>query len=233
MKENEQRELARRLGAIVDYTFQDEGRLARAITHSSAGRQEGGHYERLEFVGDRVLGLLIAELLFNRFPQATEGELSVRLNALVNADACAEVADEIGLHEFIVTGTDVKRLTGKRMQSVRADVVESLIATIYLDGGLEPARAFVDKYWSDRANQEHSARRDAKTELQEWAHARGLPTPEYRVEKREGPDHDPTFTIKVAIDGEPRAQGIGRSKRDAEQEAAQTVLRTEGIWSDQ
>ena len=232
MNDDEQRELARRLGTIVGYEFRDEARLARAITHSSAGRQEGGHYERLEFVGDRVLGLLIAELLFDRFPDATEGELSVRLNALVNADACADVADEIGLHEFIVTGTDVKRLTGKRMRSVRADVVESLIAAIYLDGGLEAARAFVERYWSDRANLEHSARRDAKTELQEWAHARGLPTPDYRVENRQGPDHDPTFTVSVAVDGQRRAGGTGRSKRDAEQEAAESVLRDEKVWGD-
>ena len=230
MNGDEQRDLARRLGEIIGYRFGDEARLARAITHSSAGRQEGGHYERLEFVGDRVLGLLIAELLFERFPEATEGELSVRLNALVNADTCAAVADEIGLHEFIVTGTDVKRLTGKRMRSVRADVVESLIATIYLDGGLEPARAFVERYWSERADGEHSARRDAKTELQEWAHARHLAAPEYRVIDRSGPDHEPTFTVKVSLDGEERATGRGRSKRIAEQEAAEAVLREVGVW---
>ena len=222
--------IAARLSELTGHRFDDLARLERALTHSSAGRDGAGHYERLEFVGDRVLGLLIAEMLFDRFPEASEGELSVRLNGLVNAEACADVADELGLHELIVTGADVKRLTGKRMQNVRADVVESLIAAIYIEGGLEAARAFVVRYWSDRADEIHSARRDAKTELQEWAHARGLSTPAYRVLRRDGPDHEPLFTVSVKVDGEERAKGRGRSKRAAEQEAAEHVLRAESVW---
>ena len=222
---------ARRLARLTGHAFGDLDRLNRALTHSSAGGGEGdGHYERLEFLGDRVLGLLIAEMLHDKFPAATEGELSVRLNALVNAEACAEVADEMKLHEMIATGADVKRLTGKRMQNVRADVVESLIAAIYLEGGLEAARTFVRRYWEGRSEGANSGRRDAKTELQEWAHARGLDTPDYRVIRREGPDHEPTFTVAVSVDGEERARGRGRSKRIAEQAAAEKVLRAEKVW---
>ena len=222
--------VVKRLSEATGHGFQNRERLARAITHASAGSDPSAHYERLEFVGDRVLGLLIAEMLFRRFPDASEGELSVRLNGLVNADALAGIADEMRLHEVIVTGADVKRLTGKRMQNVRADVIEALIAAIYLEGGLEAARGFIDRYWSSRADEVHSARRDAKTELQEWAHARGLATPLYRIVRREGPDHEPTFTVAVTIDEESRARGRGRSKRMAEQEAAESVLREEGVW---
>ena len=224
-----------RLSEATGHRFKDRERLLRAITHASAGHAASGdgeleHYERLEFVGDRVLGLLIAEMLFKRFPTASEGELSVRLNGLVNAEALAAIADELRLHEVIVTGADVKRLTGKRMQNVRADVIEALIAAIYLEAGLDGARAFIERYWSARADGEHSARRDAKTELQEWAHARGFATPAYRIVLREGPDHAPTFTVRVVIDEEERAEGRGRSKRVAEQEAAESVLREEGVW---
>ena len=219
-----------RLHELTGHEFRDLERLERALTHSSAGRENATDYERLEFLGDRVLGLLIAEMLHEKFPDAAEGELSVRLNALVNADACADVADELRLHEMIATGADVKRLTGKRMQNVRADVVESLIAAIYLEGGLDDARAFVRRYWERRSEEANSGRRDGKTELQEWAHARGMAAPEYRVTDRRGPDHEPTFTVSVALDGEERAQGQGRSKRIAEQEAAERVLREVGVW---
>ena len=228
-----------RLRELTGHEFRDVERLDRALTHSSVGGGSSGgtggaegerHYERLEFLGDRVLGLLIAEMLHDKFPDATEGELSVRLNALVNAEACAAVADELRLHEMIATGADVKRLTGKRMQNVRADVVESLIAAIYLEGGLEDARRFVHRYWEGRSEDVNSGRRDGKTELQEWAHARGLETPDYRVIRREGPDHEPTFTVAVSLDGEERARGRGRSKRIAEQAAAERVLRAENVW---
>ena len=220
-----------KLTEATGHRFEDVDRLERALTHSSAGRDGHGHYERLEFVGDRVLGLVIADMLFARFPHADEGELSVRLNALVNAETLSEVADELRLHEMIVTGADVKRLTGKRMRNVRADVVESLIAAIYLEAGLDGVRPFIERYWSARADEEHSARRDAKTELQEWAHARGIATPDYRVLKRDGPDHEPHFTVGVVVDGVQRSKGVGRSKRIAEQEAAEAVLREENVWT--
>lgn len=215
---------------LIGYAFADKDRLDRAITHASARPGKGSNYERLEFLGDRVLGLCIAEMLFRTFRDAKEGELSVRLNQLVSAESCAAVADDLELHRFIRTGADVKKLTGKAMLNVRADVVESLIAAIYLDGGLEAARGFILRNWQDRAARAEGARRDAKTELQEWAHARFGLTPNYRVDERAGPDHDPRFTVTVEIKGVPPETGIDRSKRAAEQAAATKILEREGVW---
>ncbi|MFA7414835.1 MAG: ribonuclease III [Rhizobium sp.] len=216
--------------AAIGYAFTDKERLDRALTHSSATLARGGDYERLEFLGDRVLGLCVAELLFTSFRKASEGELSVRFNQLVSAETCAAIADELELHRFIRTGADVKKLTGKNMLNVRADVVESLIAAIYLDAGLEAARAFVLRFWSERAARADGARRDAKTELQEWAHAKYAVTPVYRIADRSGPDHDPRFTVTVEIPGIAPETGMERSKRAAEQAAATRLLEREGVW---
>lgn len=216
--------------AAIGYAFTDKERLDRALTHSSATLAKGGDYERLEFLGDRVLGLCVAELLFTSFRKASEGELSVRFNQLVSAEACAAIADELELHRFIRTGADVKKLTGKNMLNVRADVVESLIAAIYLDAGLEAARAFISRFWSERAARADGARRDAKTELQEWAHAKYAATPAYRIADRSGPDHDPRFTVTVEIPGIAPETGMERSKRAAEQAAATRLLEREGVW---
>ena len=219
-----------RLEALIGHAFKDRVRLDRALTHASALPSRGGNYERLEFLGDRVLGLCVAEHLFNTFKDAKEGELSVRLNQLVSAQTCASVADEMELYRFIRTGSDIKKITGTRMLNVRADVVESLIAALYLDGGLEAARAFILKYWEKRVSQPASGRRDAKTELQEWAHAKFAVTPSYRVDERSGPDHDPRFKVTVEIPGVKPEQGIERSKRAAEQVAATRLLEREGVW---
>ncbi|MCF6370654.1 ribonuclease III [Rhizobium halophilum] len=219
-----------KLESIIRHEFSDKQWLDRAFTHSSAGSGKGPNYERLEFLGDRVLGLCIAELLFKSFKNAAEGELSVRLNQLVSAESCAEVADRLELHHFIRTGADVKKLTGKRMLNVRADVVESLIAALYLDGGLETARSFILQHWKDRATRADGGRRDAKTELQEWAHANFAVTPSYRVDDRTGPDHDPRFTVTVEVTGVAPETGVERSKRAAEQVAAAKMLEREGVW---
>ncbi len=220
------------LETIIEHKFKSHERLVRALTHSSASKKAGeiSHYERLEFLGDRILGICIAEMLFFEFPNAREGELSVRLNTLVSGNMCAEISDEIGLHEFIHAGADVKQITGKRMKSVRADVVESLIAAIYLDAGLEAATAFVTKYWKHRIHSAGAGTRDSKTALQEWAHTKTSSTPSYAIAERSGPDHDPVFTVAVAMDGIEGATGQGRSKRAAEQAAAQSVLLREKVW---
>lgn len=221
------------LEAAIGHTFADRDRLMRALTHASAqvSRGKKGDYERLEFLGDRVLGLCVAEMLFTTFRDATEGELSVRFNQLVSAEACASVADEMELHRFIRTGSDVKKITAKNMLNVRADVVESLIAAIYLEAGLEAARGFILKYWQGRAARADGARRDAKTELQEWTHARYGAPPTYKVADRSGPDHDPRFTVIVEIPGLKPEIGIDRSKRAAEQVAATKILEREGVWA--
>ena len=223
-------EIVARVEERIGHKFADAERLERALTHSSIRNPAGGNYERLEFLGDRVLGLCVAELLFDHFRDASEGELSVRLNQLVSAQTCSEVADELGLHEFIRTGADVKQLADKRMLNVRADVVESVIAAIYLDAGLEAARSFIHRQWKSRALADDAARRDAKTELQEWAHARYGVTPAYSVTDRSGPDHEPVFKVVVQVEGAKPASGQSRSKRAAEQAAATALLEREGVW---
>lgn len=217
--------------AITGFVFTDIDLLRRALTHASAkGGAGDADYQRLEFLGDRVLGLVVAQLVFEANPAAPEGELSLRLNALVNAEALAEVADDVGLSELIFAGSELRTLAGRRRVNLRADVMEALIAAVYLEGGLEQARRFILRYWQDRSEAPSAARRDAKTELQEWAHQRVKVAPAYEVMSREGPDHDPVFQVSVRVEGFDTAVGTGRSKREAEQSAATTMLVREGVW---
>ncbi|MBC8131060.1 MAG: ribonuclease III [Rhizobiaceae bacterium] len=226
-------ELERRIGLIVS----DRARLERALTHSSLRGGQAAHagssYERLEFLGDRVLGLVIAEKLFEMFPNASEGEMSLRLNTLVSAEACAEIADDIGLGEFIRHGGDVKKVKGEQTRNIRADVVESLIAAIYLGNGLDAARDFIHRFWGGKLGGAATVRRDPKTALQEWVHTRTTTVPRYETVTRTGPDHDPVFTVRAVIENVEPAEGTGRSKRLAEQEAAAAILLREGIWKDE
>ena len=241
-------ELERRIGIELS----DHARLERALTHSSLRVASGGQtgrgklnkatpsgaagdgrsYERLEFLGDRVLGLVIAQALFEQFPQADEGELSLRLNALVNADTCAEIADELGLYEFVRHGGDLTALASERTRNIRADLTESLIAAIYLSEGLETAQRFIIARWADRLGKDVSARRDAKTALQEWAHTRGTAVPRYEIQNRSGSDHEPLFTVQATIEGVEPGQGQGRSRRLAEQAAAEAILIRQSVWKD-
>ncbi|MEZ2332741.1 ribonuclease III [Mesorhizobium sp. RCC_202] len=225
--------LAEALVERTGHAFTDRQRLQRALTHASARSTHAGiDYERFEFLGDRVLGLIVADMLLAAFPDAAEGELSLRLNALVNAEALSEIAQEIGLPDLVRAGSDVRNLEGRKRTNLRADALESLIAVLYLDGGLEIARAFIHRYWQPRSQAIGAARRDAKTELQEWAHqAAAGAVPAYRVDGREGPDHDPLFTVSVTVGAFAPAIGSGRSKREAEQAAASALLLREGVWS--
>ena len=224
-------DLVASVAAITGHTFGDTALLRRALTHASAG--EGKDYQRLEFLGDRVLGLVVAQMVFEANPRAPEGELSLRLNALVNAETLAEIADEIGLSGLIVAGSELRTLTGRKRVNLRADVMEALIAALYLEGGLEAAGAFIRRYWEGRSRAPTAARRDAKTELQEWAHQVAKAAPLYVVEKREGPDHDPVFEVSVRIAGVAAGTGSGRSKREAEQAAAAAILLREGVWREE
>jgi ribonuclease-3 len=221
--------LENRLG----YEFSQYENLERALTHASVRKKSDNnfHYQRLEFLGDRVLGLAVAELLFEKYPDSNEGELSLRLNALVKGKTLAEISDELELHEYIRTGGDLKELTGKRMQSVRADVLEALIASIYLDGGLDAATDFIKRFWKERISSVDETKRDSKTALQEWSHSNRYGTPRYKEQKRTGPDHDPVFTVVVQINGIEDAIGNGRSKRTAEQSAAKELLLREKVWN--
>ncbi len=215
------------------HRFKDVERLDRALTHSSARSQSKANYERLEFLGDRVLGLVVAELLFAAYPEADEGELSLRFNQLVDARTCSAIGTEIGLPKLIRAGSDLGDPGDKRHINVRADVVEALIASLYQDGGLDAARVFVKRHWASRVSGTKAPRRDPKTEMQEWAHRDGTAAPVYTIISREGPDHEPHFMVSVASGLYPAETGEGRSKRLAEQDAATRFLVKRGVWADE
>jgi ribonuclease-3 len=229
------------LQAATGHAFSNAERLARALTHASARALQqgrGGHarpvkaadYERLEFLGDRVLGLVIAELLLELYPDAAEGELSVRLNALVNAEVCAAMADEIGITPHIITGPEIASASAAKLVNLRADVMEGIIAAIHLDGGLDAARAFIRRFWHERARIGAAIRRDAKTELQEWAQRAAGAVPRYDILSRDGPDHSPVFTVQVTAGGR-TATASGSSRKDAERAAATAILIEEKVWT--
>ena len=227
-------ELVAAIGAITGKTFADVALLRRALTHATArGAGNGADYQRLEFLGDRVLGLVVAQMVFEANPKAPEGELSLRFNALVNAETLAEIADEVGLSDLILAGSELRTLTGRKRVNLRADVMEALIAAIYLEDGLGAAGSFIHRYWEKRSKAPTAARRDPKTALQEWAHQSVKQSPAYIVERRDGPDHDPVFEVSVKIEGIEPATGSGRSKREAEQVAATAILVREGVWQEE
>ena len=219
----------------IGYRFKDPDLLERALTHISAlkGPQtRAGSYQRLEFLGDHVLGLAVSEMLFAAFPKANEGELSRRLADLVRGETCAEVARVIDLGAALRLGTSETNAGGRERVAILADVCEALIGAVFLDGSYDAASAFVERFWGERMRKPARPLRDPKTVLQEWAQARGLPTPSYREVERTGPHHDPEFRVTVALPNREPAEGIGRSKRSAEQAAAATMLKREGVRAD-
>lgn len=220
--------LADRLG----HRFAEPGRLERALTHGSAASGARADYQRLEFLGDRVLGLLVAEALMQSHPDEAEGGLAPRFNALVRRETLAEIAGEIGLGQHLRLGRSEATSGGRRKAAILADALEAAIAAIYLDGGLEAARAVVARHWRARIASQDEAPRDAKTAVQEWAQARGLAPPAYRLVAREGPDHAPRFRVEArlapgdAAEGIAAATGEAASKKQAEQRAAAALLET-------
>ncbi len=219
-----------RLEEITGHRFIDPAGAESALIHSSMRGRLKVDYERLEFLGDRVLGLLVADMLVRTFPHAAEGELALRLNALVSREACAAIAEETGVTELIRADIGLKALKGEKARNVRADVVESLIAAIYLDGGLEAVRPFIERFWKKRMSSLAEPPREPKTVLQEWAVTRDGASPLYAIEERSGPDHDPVFTVSVSVAGFAPARGEGGSRRKAEQAAAIALLQQQGLW---
>jgi len=208
----------------LGHRFADQGLLKRALTHSSASAIVSN--ERLEFLGDRVLGLVIAEDLHKRYPDDAEGALALKLNALVREEACARAADAAGLGHSLILAKSESLSGGRRKGAILAGACEAVIAALYQDGGLEAARRFIECYWADQiANLNHDMR-DPKTALQEWAQARrgNAGAPVYALVGREGPDHAPHFVVEVRIEGQEPLSGEGRSKREAEQDAAKKML---------
>ena len=198
--------------------------LIRAVTHASIGSATRPDNQRLEFLGDRVLGLVMAEALLAADTGATEGQLAPRFNALVRKEACADVARDIGLGEVMKLGRSEMLSGGRRKEALLGDALEALIAAVYLDGGFEAAKHVVLTLWSDRVALVEADARDAKTSLQEWAQARGMPPPSYIQTAREGPDHQPIFTVEVVLADGAREVSRAGSKRAAEQQAARTLL---------
>ncbi len=217
------------LEARIGYGFKARALLEEALTHSSAAEGRPGEMtnERLEFLGDRVLGLIAAEELLRRFPELSEAMLAPRFNALVNRAACAEAAQRAELGAALHLSRAEADAGGRAKEAILADACEALIAALYLDGGFDAARAFVLRFWGDAFEAVKSQRKDPKTSLQEWAAARRAPLT-YRVIARSGPDHAPMFEIEVAVGVHAPARGEGRSKREAEQAAAAAMLRLVG-----
>lgn len=212
------------LPAILHHAFSDPRLLEEALTHGSALGRRGFDYQRLEFLGDRVLSLVIAELLYKTFPGENEGKLARRYVALVRREALAEVATKIGLGDHFILSPSEAAAGGRENPSLLADVCEAVIAALYLDGGLEPAAAFINRHWQPLMAREDKPPMDAKTSLQEWLQGRGLSLPVYRIVARTGPDHAPEFTIEVAADNASPVTGCGLSRRAAEQQAAAAML---------
>ncbi len=217
-------QLSHRLG----HRFRRPELLLEAVTHSSVAVQERGAarfgYERLEFLGDRVLSLVIADWLFDRFPGESEGMLARRHAALVRRETVTEVAGQIGLGRYLILSPGEAEGGGRDNAAILADACEAVIAALYLDGGLKSASRFIRAAWADWVERDARPPVDPKTALQEWAQGRGLPLPCYETVARRGPDHEPEFEISVSVKGSGSASASGTSKRNAEKEAASRLL---------
>ncbi|MFC3209168.1 ribonuclease III [Aquamicrobium soli] len=224
--------LAKAMALRTGHAFKDLRLLETALTHSSAVKALTNN-ERLEFLGDRVLGLIVAELVFHRFPEAREGEIAPRFNALVDARTCAEIGEELELPDFVRADAALKKRMRGSGGNYLADAVEALIAALYLDGGLDVARAFVLRYWEPRLSTVVAKPANPKSELQEWVAKTSDARPEYAIENREGPDHQPVFTVLLKVRGLAPARGKGGSRRAAEEAAATELLLREGVWTRQ
>jgi len=208
----------------IGHVFERPELLVRAVTHSSMSSATRDDNQRLEFLGDRVLGLVMAEALLSHDRTATEGQLAPRYNALVRKEACADVARQIDLGDVLKLGRSEMISGGRRKLALLGDAMEAVIAAVYLDSGFEAARALILRLWGDRIGEVEQDARDAKTALQEWAQARGLPPPNYVELNRSGPDHAPVFTMSAQLENGEAEQATAGSKRQAEQAAAKALL---------
>lgn len=214
------------LADALGYAFRQPKLLTDALTHPSAdlSRGQASSYERLEFLGDRVVGLVVADMLYNQFPDETEGHLARRQAALVRRELLARVARTLGIDRALTLSKGEDEGGGRSNPTVIADACEAVLGAVFLDGGLEPAAAIIRTHWEPLIAEAGAPPRDAKTALQEWAQGRGLPLPVYAVLAQHGRAHDPMFHISVSVEGEKAAEGRGTSKRAAEQAAATALL---------
>ncbi|MDC1215033.1 ribonuclease III [Rhodospirillales bacterium] len=212
------------LQAAIGYTFKNLNLLRQALVHSSATEQRLKSNERMEFLGDRVLGLILAELLLENYLDEAEGEISYRFTALAQRDSLATIAGKIGLAKHLSLSNGEHLTGGRENPGLLADATEAVIAAIYMDGGLEAAKAFVHNNWTEMMRYNRHPPKDAKTTLQEWAQGHGLGLPSYRITGQEGPDHQPVFSVEVTVEKQPVLSGQGSNKRAAEQAAAEALL---------
>lgn len=216
---------AKTLAALAEKTghrFRNPALLKTALTHASTGAKL--NYERLEFLGDRVLGLAVAELLYAHFPGESEGDLALRLAALVQGKFLAGIAHEIGLGDHIALSPSEAQAGGAAKENILADVLEALIGALYLDAGLDQCRAFIAGIWTERLHLSARPPQHPKTRLQEWAQGAKLPLPAYKVTGRSGPDHAPAFVVELYIEGHPPLSAQGPSRQAAEREVAALFL---------
>jgi ribonuclease-3 len=219
-------EFQKRLG----YTFRNKALIREALTHASSRTRSHPDNERLEFLGDRVLGLTVAALLIERFPAAREGDLARRYNTLVRRETCAAVARALGLGPHIVMTPGEVHAGGRNKIAILADACEALLGAIFCDGGFEAARTVIGTWWQPHLEHCAEAETDAKTALQEFAQSQKRGLPHYRKVSMTGSDHKPNFVVEVTVCGLEPARGEGPSLRKAEQAAAEAVLKREEIW---
>jgi len=208
----------------LGHVFRRPELLRRALTHASISASTRPDNQRLEFLGDRVLGLVMAEALLAADPAASEGQLAPRFNALVRKETCADVARALGLGDVLKLGRSEMMSGGRRKEALLGDAMEAVIAAVYQDGGFDAARAMVLRVWGERIAGVQADARDAKTSLQEWAQARGLPPPLYTAIGRDGPDHQPIFTVEVRLENGAVERARSGTKRAAEQAGAKALL---------
>lgn len=208
---------------LIGYHFDDEHWLERALTHSSTNEEYS--YQRLEFLGDRVLGLVIAHALFEAFRDEKEGGLAKRHTALVQGRMCAKIGNLYNFNEFIILSQSEEEAGGRTNDNIISDIVESVLGAIYIDGGYEEAQKVILKLWGDNISTLHEAPQDPKTELQEWVQAQGHALPLYEVVNKSGPDHAPVFTVRLTIEKFDSIDADGASRRAAEKTAAKTLLK--------
>ncbi|MEQ8586036.1 MAG: ribonuclease III [Thalassobaculaceae bacterium] len=216
------------LAGILNHEFEHSEVLRRAVTHASAEPRAWNAYERLEFLGDRVLALVVAEQLLDRFPHEREGAIAKRHVNLVRREALAQVARTIGLGRFLILSRGEEESGSRDSDTILSDAMEAVIGALYLDGGLEASRQFILTEWNRLLELDLRPPQDPKTTLQEWAQGRKLALPRYDTLSQSGPAHAPEFTVQVVVDGQSPATGIGRSKRLAEQAAAAELIKRVG-----
>ena len=226
------------LAGKLGHDFRDPSLLDQALTHASVGegaeRDARGRLfldnQRMEFLGDRVLGLLVADRLMRDLPQADEGEMSSRLHALVDKATCARVAEALGVGDAMRLSPGEAKQGGRRREGALGDAMEAILAAVWLDGGMDAARAVFDRIWADELSAPaRPSLTNPKSALQEWALGHGKPLPTYRVVERTGSDHAPTFTVEASVAGYPPLTAQGRSRQDAEKAAAIGLLQREGV----